>query len=80
MLDLIFITEIRVLPLLQEDEDVFVPDPALDTVGVPAATLSKLTELLVLLPDVPQKVLGIAQLIEVNGWESRDGGWDGGWD
>ena len=78
MLDLILITEVRVLPLLQEAEDVLVPDPALDTVSVPAATLSKLTELLVLLPDVPQKVLGIAQLIEVNGRESRDGGWDRG--
>ena len=68
------------MSLLQDVQDVFVPDSALNTVGVPTSTLSKLTELLLLLlfllllllllPDVPQEILA-AEFIEVHGRQGR---------
>ena len=74
-------TEVKVLPLLQDVEDVFVPYPGLDTVSVPAATLRKLTELLLLLPDVPQLLPPplLAQLIEVHCLKGWHRGWQRGW-
>ena len=64
------------MSLLQEVQDVLVPDPALNivgSVGIPPTTLSKLTELLLLLllllPDVPQEILAAAEFIEVHGWQ-----------
>ena len=58
------------MSLLQEVQDILVPYSALNTVGIPPATLGKLTELLLLLlllPDVPQEILAITEFIEVHG-------------
>ena len=58
------------MSLLQDVQDVFVPYSALNTVGIPPSTLSKLTELLLLLlllPDVPQEILATTEFIEVHG-------------
>ena len=68
-----FTTKVGVMSLLQEVQDVLVPYSALNTVGIPPATLSKLTELvlllllLLLLPDIPQEILATTEFIEVHG-------------
>ena len=68
------------MSLLQDVQDVFVPDSALNTVGIPPPTLSKLTELLLLLlllllPDVPQEILATTEFIEVHGGQGRSLSW-----
>ena len=58
------------MSLLQDVEDIFVPYSALNTVSIPAATLSKLTELLLLLlllSDVPQEIFATPEFVKVHG-------------
>ena len=64
------------MSVLQDVQDIFVPYSALNTVGIPPPTLSKLTELLLLLlPDVPQEILATTEFIEVHGGQ----GWSLSW-